>query len=128
MTQTEIQLQVFVIEGEVETSKCQEIKKKIDEMLNVLSRTFPADLKFQLAFKCKATGFCDDKESSVIKESDFIASSFQCVLCPEEKMHFINTQAITKYWKQVPADEFQISKHENGCKDLISEGNCGSTA
>lgn len=121
MTQTEIQLQVFVIEGEVDTSICQQIKKEIDKMLNILSRTFHADLKFQLAFKCRLSGFCDDKESSVINESDFTESRFQCFSCPEENMHFIDTQAITKYW-------VQMSKYEGKCKDFTSDGTRRSRA
>ncbi|XP_062619010.1 uncharacterized protein LOC134280579 [Saccostrea cucullata] len=121
MTQTEIQLQVFVIEGKVDTAKCQVIKTEIDKMLNNLSMTFHADLKYQLAFKCKPLGFCNDKESSVIKESDFRGSSFQCLSCPEEKMHFIDKQAITKYW-------VQMSKYEGECKDFNLDGTHGSRA
>ncbi|XP_062583343.1 uncharacterized protein LOC134245096 [Saccostrea cucullata] len=104
MTPTEIQLQVFNTEGEVDVSTCLAVKKEIDNMLSILSRTFQADFKFQLAFKCKASGFVDGQESSVINEDEFSGSGFQCLSCPEEKMHFINTEDIIKYWKEARLD------------------------
>ncbi|XP_062571001.1 uncharacterized protein LOC134233017, partial [Saccostrea cucullata] len=110
VTPKEIQLQVFVIEGEVDKSTCQQIKHKIDNILNILSETFHADSKFAHAFKCKATGFCDTSESSVINESEFIKPTFQCPACPIGRMHNINSKDIKKYWIQVHNDENQPSE------------------
>ncbi|XP_062613760.1 probable serine/threonine-protein kinase pats1 isoform X2 [Saccostrea cucullata] len=110
MTPREIQLQVFVIKGGVEISKCQEIKAEIDRMLNVLSRTFQTDFRFMFGFKCKATGFCDSQESSVINESEFTKAFFQCPSCPIGRKHIINSKNITKYWVQVHDDEVEPSE------------------
>ncbi|XP_062592289.1 probable serine/threonine-protein kinase pats1 [Saccostrea cucullata] len=107
MTPREIQLQVFVIEGRVEISKCQEIKAEIDRMLNVLSRTFQTDFRFTFGFKCKASGFCDSQGSSVINESEFTKAIFQCPSCPIGRKHIINSKNITKYWVQVYHDEVE---------------------
>ncbi|XP_062577373.1 uncharacterized protein LOC134239228 [Saccostrea cucullata] len=110
MTPTEIHSQVFVIEGEVDKSICQQIKHKIDNILNILSETFHADSKFAHAFKCKATGFCDNNESSVIPQSEFIKLNFQCPACPIGRMHNINSKDITKFWIQVHDDEAELSE------------------
>ncbi|XP_062619309.1 uncharacterized protein LOC134280874 [Saccostrea cucullata] len=100
MTQTEIQLQVFVVEGEVDVSKCQQIRENIERILDNLSNTFQKNSEFQVGFKCKPSGFCNRKESAVIKESMFARAGFQCPSCPANKKHTINTKDITKYWKQ----------------------------
>ncbi|XP_062611346.1 uncharacterized protein LOC134273182 [Saccostrea cucullata] len=102
MTQTEIQLQVFVTdeEGEVDISACHEIREKIESILNNLADTFQNNSGFHVAFKCKPAGFCDSKESSVINESKFTRATFQCPSCPASKKHPINTNDITKYWKK----------------------------
>ncbi|XP_061194040.1 uncharacterized protein LOC133202258 [Saccostrea echinata] len=116
MTPREIQLQVFVIEGEVEISKCYEVKEKIDSLLNVLSRTFQTDFKFMLGFKCKSTGFCDNQESSVINESEFTRPTFQCPCCPIERKHIINTNDVNKYWMQVQDNEAGPTEAKRICK------------
>ncbi|XP_061193662.1 uncharacterized protein LOC133201885 [Saccostrea echinata] len=103
MTPKEIQLQVSVIEGEVNISTCYEVKKTIDSKLSVLSTTFQTDFKFMFGFKCKAVGFCDDQESSVIDEAEFTQPSFQCPSCPIERKHIIKTNDITKYWVEPKA-------------------------
>ncbi|XP_062612989.1 probable serine/threonine-protein kinase pats1 isoform X2 [Saccostrea cucullata] len=121
MTPTEIQLQMFVIEGEVDKSTCQQIKNKIDNILNILSETFHADSKFVFAFKCKATGFCDNKESSVINESEFIKPTFQCPYCPIGRKHTIKSKDITKYWIQVNDDEAEPSEDKGISKSSLSE-------
>ncbi|XP_062587784.1 uncharacterized protein LOC134249448 [Saccostrea cucullata] len=105
MTPAEIQIQVFVSEGEFNKATCQEIRKEINNILNVLSETFHKDAKFLLSFKCKATGFCDNQESSVIPESEFIKPTFQCPSCPIGRKHNINSKDVMKYWMQVPVDE-----------------------
>ncbi|XP_062618770.1 uncharacterized protein LOC134280377 isoform X2 [Saccostrea cucullata] len=125
MTPREIQLQVFVIKGEVDISKCQEIKAKIDRMLNVLSRTFQTNFRFKFGFKCKTTGFCDSQESSVINESKFTKASFQCPSCPVGRKHIINSKIITKYWIQVHDDEAQPSEDKGINKGSLS-GSSGS--
>ncbi|XP_061193678.1 probable serine/threonine-protein kinase pats1 [Saccostrea echinata] len=101
MTQTEIQLQVFVVEGEVDVSTCHQIRENIEHILHNLSSTFEKNSEFHVAFKCKPTGFCDSKESAVISESKFIRETFLCPSCPANKKHRINTNNITKYWKQI---------------------------
>ncbi|XP_062584574.1 uncharacterized protein LOC134246257 isoform X2 [Saccostrea cucullata] len=113
MTPTEIQSQVFVIEGEVDKSICQQIKHKIDNILNILSETFHTDSKFSHAFKCKATGFCDNNESSVIPQSDFIKPNFQCPACPVGRMHNINSKDIMKFWIQVHDDETKLTEDKH---------------
>ncbi|XP_062588459.1 uncharacterized protein LOC134250130 [Saccostrea cucullata] len=113
MTTREIQLQVFAIEGEVEISKCQEIKAEIDRMLNVLSRTFQTDFLFTLGFKCKTTGFCDSQESFVINESEFTKATFQCPSCPIGRKHKINSKNITKYFTKVHDDEAEPSEDKS---------------
>ncbi|XP_061194048.1 uncharacterized protein LOC133202270 [Saccostrea echinata] len=100
MTQTEIQLQVFVVEGDVDVSKCHQIRENIDRILLNLSNTFQKNSEFQVAFKCKSTGFCNNKESAVISESKFVRETFLCPSCPANKKHCIITGDITKYWKQ----------------------------
>ncbi|XP_061193664.1 uncharacterized protein LOC133201888 [Saccostrea echinata] len=100
MTQTEIQLQVFVVEGEVDVLTCHQIRENIESILHNLSNTFQKNAEFQVGFKCKPSGFCDRKESAVIKESEFTKAIFQCPSCPANKKHPINTKDITKYWKQ----------------------------
>ncbi|XP_061194047.1 uncharacterized protein LOC133202269 [Saccostrea echinata] len=100
MTQTEIQLQVFVVEGDIDVSNCHQIRENIDRILLNLSNTFQKNSEFQVAFKCKSTGFCDSKESAVISESKFIRDNFLCPSCPANRKHCINTEDITKYWKQ----------------------------
>ncbi|XP_062617142.1 uncharacterized protein LOC134278855 [Saccostrea cucullata] len=100
MTQTEIQVQVFVVEGEVDVSTCHRIRENIESILHNLSNTFQKNSDFQIAFKCKFTGFCDSKESAVISESKFIKESFLCPSCPAKKKHRIVTEDITKYWEQ----------------------------
>ncbi|XP_061190973.1 uncharacterized protein LOC133199113 [Saccostrea echinata] len=101
MTQTEIQLQVFVVEGEVDVSICHQIRENIEGMLHKLSNTFEENSKFHVAFKCKPTGFCDSKESTVISECKFIRDTFLCPSCPANKKHPVNTNNITKYWIQI---------------------------
>ncbi|XP_062571888.1 probable serine/threonine-protein kinase pats1 [Saccostrea cucullata] len=101
MTQTEIQLQVFVVEGEVDVSTCHKIRENVEHILHSLSNTFQKKSDFQVAFKSKCTGFCDHKESAVISQSKFMIETFQCPSCPRNKKHLINTEDITKYWKQV---------------------------
>ncbi|XP_062590375.1 uncharacterized protein LOC134251988 [Saccostrea cucullata] len=126
MTQTDIHLQVFVIEGEVDKSICQQIKHKIDNILNILSETFHADSKFVVAFKCKATGFCDNKKSSVINESEFIKPTFQCPSCPIGRKHTINSKDIKKYWIQVHDDEAEPTEDKGINKGSLS-GSSGSS-
>ncbi|XP_062568960.1 uncharacterized protein LOC134231069 isoform X2 [Saccostrea cucullata] len=121
MTPREIQLQVFVIEGKVEITNCQEIKAEIDRMLNVLSRTFQTDFRFTLGFKCKTTGFCDSQESSVINESEFTKASFQCPFCPIGKKHIINSKNIKKYWIQVHDDEAEPSEDKGISQDNFAK-------
>ncbi|XP_061193744.1 uncharacterized protein LOC133201974 [Saccostrea echinata] len=116
MTPTEVQLQVFVIEGEIDKSTCQQIKRKIDDILNVLSETFHTDSKFILAFKCKTTGFCDSQESSVISESEFTKPTFQCPSCPIERKHIINSKNVMKYWIQVQDNEAEPTEAKGMCK------------
>ncbi|XP_062586672.1 uncharacterized protein LOC134248277 [Saccostrea cucullata] len=101
MTQTEIQLQVFVAEGEIEIPTCHKIREKIEHTLNNLSNTFQKNSEIHVAFKCKSFGFCDSKDSVVINESLFTRDNFQCPSCPAIKKHSINTTEITKYWKEV---------------------------
>ncbi|XP_062620049.1 uncharacterized protein LOC134281633 isoform X1 [Saccostrea cucullata] len=110
MTQTEIQLQVFVTDGEeeVDVSTCHQIRERIESILNNLANTFQKNSGFDVAFKCKPVGFCDNKESAVIKESMFTRASFQCPSCPANKKHPINTKDITKYWKK---QELQKRSH-----------------
>ncbi|XP_062604840.1 uncharacterized protein LOC134266639 [Saccostrea cucullata] len=70
-------------------------------MLHNLSNTFQKNSDFQVAFKCKSTGFCDSKESAVISESKCIKETFLCPSCPANRKHRVNTEDITKYWKQI---------------------------
>ncbi|XP_062579684.1 uncharacterized protein LOC134241667 [Saccostrea cucullata] len=121
MTRTEIQLQVFVLEGEVDKSTSQQVKRKIDDILKILSETFHADSKYALAFKCKDTGFCDNKESSVINESEFTKPAFQCSSCAIERKHIINSKKITKYWRQELDNEAEISQ-AMGTSEVLSSG------
>ncbi|XP_062567929.1 uncharacterized protein LOC134230171, partial [Saccostrea cucullata] len=100
MTQTEIQVQVFVVEGEVDVLTCHQIRENIERILHNLSNTFQKNSDFQVAFKCKSTGFCDSKESAVISESKFIKDIFLCPSCPASKKHRIIKEDITKYWEQ----------------------------
>ncbi|XP_062595330.1 uncharacterized protein LOC134256665 isoform X1 [Saccostrea cucullata] len=101
MTPTEIQLQVFVSEGDVDISTCFQIREKIESELYTLSSTFQRNLKFHTAFKCKPEGFCDNNRSAVIYESDLRGPTFQCPSCPEGKKHIVCIKDITKYWIQV---------------------------
>ncbi|XP_061193746.1 uncharacterized protein LOC133201976 [Saccostrea echinata] len=103
MTQSEIQLQVYVIEGEVEKPTCLKIREKIEDELHILSSTFQSNLKFQIGFKCRHTGFCDNEKSHVIKESELTEQTLLCPFCPVEKKHIIDTTEIIKYWKQMNA-------------------------
>ncbi|XP_062573873.1 uncharacterized protein LOC134235743 [Saccostrea cucullata] len=116
MTPNEIQLQVFVIEGEVELSTCHEVKKKIDSLLSILSTTFQTDFKFMFGFKCKAVGFCDNQESSVIDEAEFSQPSFLCPSCPIESKHIIKANDITMFWIE-PKTKASVSTVASG-KDL----------
>ncbi|XP_062569597.1 uncharacterized protein LOC134231629 [Saccostrea cucullata] len=100
MTQTEIQVQVFVVEGEVDVSTCHQIRENIEHILHNLSGTFQKNSEFQVAFKCNSTGFCDSRKSAVISESKFIKEIFQCPCCPANKKHRIITEDIKKYWEQ----------------------------
>ncbi|XP_062599836.1 uncharacterized protein LOC134261404, partial [Saccostrea cucullata] len=100
MTSTEIQLQVFVSEGDVHISTCFQIREKIEGELFTLSSTFQRNLKFHTTFKCKPEGFCDNNRSLVIYESDLRGTTFQCPSCPEQKKHIVCTKDITKYWIQ----------------------------
>ncbi|XP_062586675.1 uncharacterized protein LOC134248280 [Saccostrea cucullata] len=101
MTQTDIQLQVFVLEGEVDVTTCHQIRAKIESILQNLSNTFEKNNKFQVAFKCKPVGFCDSKYSAVIDESKFTKATFNCPSCPAVGKHVINSSTITKYWRQI---------------------------
>ncbi|XP_062621697.1 uncharacterized protein LOC134283271, partial [Saccostrea cucullata] len=101
MTQSEIQLQVYVVEGEVEITTCIKIRKKIEDELDTLSSTFQRNLKFQIGFKCKPIGFCDSKKSHVIKESELTEPTLLCPSCPVEKKHNIDTTEILEYWKEM---------------------------
>ncbi|XP_062588701.1 uncharacterized protein LOC134250361 [Saccostrea cucullata] len=101
MTQTDIQLQVFVLEGKVDVTVCHQIREKIESILQDLSNTLENNIKFHVAFKCKPVGFCDSKDSAVVDESKFTRSTFNCPSCPAVEKHVINSKAITKYWKQV---------------------------
>ncbi|XP_061193937.1 uncharacterized protein LOC133202179 [Saccostrea echinata] len=101
MTQTDIQLQVFVLEGEVDVLVCHQIRERIEGILQNLSNTFEKNTEFHVAFKCKPVGFCDSKESAVINESKFTRATFNCPSCPAMEKHVINSNAITKYWKQI---------------------------
>ncbi|XP_061171151.1 uncharacterized protein LOC133180701 [Saccostrea echinata] len=100
MTQTEIQLQVFVVEGDVDVSKCHQIREILESVLHDLSNTFQENSEFRVAFKCKPAGFCDNRESAVLSESEFSQATFQCPSCKQKNIHVINTRDITKYWKQ----------------------------
>ncbi|XP_062580657.1 uncharacterized protein LOC134242573, partial [Saccostrea cucullata] len=100
MTQTEIQLQVFVVEGEADVSICHKIRVRIENVLQDISNTFQENSEFHVAFKCKPVGFCDSRESAVLSESEFSRATFQCPSCKEEKIHIVTTEDITKYWKQ----------------------------
>ncbi|XP_061193738.1 uncharacterized protein LOC133201967 [Saccostrea echinata] len=117
MTKTDIQLQVFVTEGEVDVSTCHQIRDRIESILHNLSNTFQNNSGFHVAFKCKPAGFCDSKESAVIKESKFTRATFQCPSCPARKKHKINSSDVTKYWKQ-----------EQQKKDVDKEGKLESPA
>ncbi|XP_061193666.1 uncharacterized protein LOC133201889 [Saccostrea echinata] len=129
MTQKEIQLQVFVAVGEVDVSKCLQIRENIERMLHNLSNTFQKNSEFHVAFKCKPTGFCDSKESAVISESKFIRATFQCPSCPANEKHCIDTQYITKFWKQVPEEESKINKVKSGNEDTtLTEAMKGATS
>ncbi|XP_062600002.1 uncharacterized protein LOC134261591 isoform X1 [Saccostrea cucullata] len=111
MTSTEIQLQVCVIEGEVEIPTCFEIREKIENELNILSSTFQKNSKYHIGFKCKPEGFCDNEKSTIINESDLKNPTLQCISCPVERKHIINTKDITKYWKQVEDDSEEGNLH-----------------
>ncbi|XP_061187187.1 uncharacterized protein LOC133195361 [Saccostrea echinata] len=100
MTETEIQLQVFVTDGEVDIATCQQIKETIDNILCNLSNTFQKNVKFHVAFKCKPVGFCDSEKSAVIIDSKFTRADFQCPSCPARRKHKIISKDITKYWKK----------------------------
>ncbi|XP_062583832.1 uncharacterized protein LOC134245571 [Saccostrea cucullata] len=100
MTQSEIQVQVFVVEGEVDVLTCHQIRENIERILHKLSNTFQKNSDFQVAFKCKSAGFCDSKESAPISESKFIKETFLCPSCPANKKHRIITEDIKKYWEQ----------------------------
>ncbi|XP_062581613.1 uncharacterized protein LOC134243377, partial [Saccostrea cucullata] len=114
MTQKEIQLQVFVAEGELDVLTCHQVREKIEHMLYNLSNTFHKTPEFQVAFKCKSKGFCDSKESSVISESKFTQATFQCPSCPANKKHCIITEDIKKYWEQVPEEDSKIKTDKSG--------------
>ncbi|XP_061194055.1 uncharacterized protein LOC133202278 [Saccostrea echinata] len=101
MTPTEIQLQVFVVDGEVEIQTCFKIREEIESELHILSSTFQRNLKFQIAFKCRPIGFCDSERSHVIKESEFTEPTLPCPSCLAGKKHIINTTDILKYWTQM---------------------------
>ncbi|XP_062593287.1 uncharacterized protein LOC134254780 [Saccostrea cucullata] len=100
MTSTEIQLQVFVIDGEVDLTTCTQIQEEIEGVLHMLSNTFQKNMKYQIAFKCKPVGFCDSERSHVIKEYEFKEPTFQCPYCPWREKHIIHTSNVTKYWKK----------------------------
>ncbi|XP_061171147.1 uncharacterized protein LOC133180696 [Saccostrea echinata] len=100
MTQTEIQLQVFVVEGDIDVSTCHQIREILESVLHDLSNTFQENSEFHVAFKCKPAGFCDSRESAVLSESEFSRATFQCPSCKQKNIHIINTRDITKYWKQ----------------------------
>ncbi|XP_062578737.1 uncharacterized protein LOC134240685 [Saccostrea cucullata] len=108
MTQSDIQLQVYVIEGEVDIPTCLNIRKKIEDELHTLSSTFQRNLKFQIGFKCKPFGFCDNEKSHVIKESGLTEPTLLCPFCPVERKHIIDTTEIIKYWKQMKASAPKI--------------------
>ncbi|XP_062602236.1 probable serine/threonine-protein kinase pats1 [Saccostrea cucullata] len=110
MTQTEIQVQVFVVEGEVNVSTCHQIRENIERILHNLSNTFQKKSDFQVEFKCKSTGFCDSKESAVISESKFFKETFQCPSCPANKKHRIISEEIKKYWEQTNQSNPSTSK------------------
>ncbi|XP_062588710.1 uncharacterized protein LOC134250372 [Saccostrea cucullata] len=110
MTRTEIQLQVFVVEGEVDVLTCHQIRENVECILDNLSKTFQKNSKYQVGFKCKPSGFCDRKESAVIKQSMLTRASFQCPSCPANKKHPINTKYIMKYWKQDSLSESGTSE------------------
>ncbi|XP_062600958.1 uncharacterized protein LOC134262583, partial [Saccostrea cucullata] len=101
MTQTDIQLQVFVLEGEVDALVCHQVRERIESILANLSTTFEKNTKFHVAFKCKTLGFCDSKESAVIDESKFTRATFNCPSCPAMEKHVIKSSAITKYWMKI---------------------------
>ncbi|XP_062571501.1 uncharacterized protein LOC134233549 [Saccostrea cucullata] len=101
MTQTDIQLQVFVLVGEVDVTVCHQIRERIESFLQNLSNTFENNTKFHVAFKCKPVGFCDSKGSAVVDESKFTIATFNCPSCPAVEKHVINSSAIIRYWKQI---------------------------
>ncbi|XP_061193809.1 uncharacterized protein LOC133202049 [Saccostrea echinata] len=112
MTESEIQLQVFVIEGEVDVPTCHQIRKRIDDTLKLLSNTFQTECDLKIAFKCKAIGFCDSRKSAVVDESKFTEPKFLCPHCSASKKHNIISKEITKYWKQEPQRE-SVTEEEN---------------
>ncbi|XP_062612213.1 uncharacterized protein LOC134274000 [Saccostrea cucullata] len=85
---------------EVDVLTCHQIRENIERILHNLSNTFQKNSHFQVAFKCKSTGFCDSRESAVISESKFIKDTFQCPSCPANKKHRIISEDIKKYWEQ----------------------------
>ncbi|XP_062589052.1 uncharacterized protein LOC134250705 isoform X2 [Saccostrea cucullata] len=100
MTQTEIQVQMFVVEGEVDVLTCHQIREILEHTLQNLSDAFQKNSEFLVAFKCKPTGFCDSRVSAVISDSKFTRDTFQCPSCPANRKHCVNTEDITKYWNQ----------------------------
>ncbi|XP_062609818.1 uncharacterized protein LOC134271596 [Saccostrea cucullata] len=128
MTQTEIQVQVFVVEGEVDVLTCHQIRENIERILHNLMNTFQKDSDFQIAFKCKSTGFCDSRESAAISESKFIKETFLCPSCPAKKKHRIITEDIIKYWTKVSKKESKLSKVASGSEGFSTSENGDSAA
>jgi hypothetical protein len=101
MTKSTIQLQVFVVKGDVDPICCRHIGQKVEELLRSCSTTFQSNFQFSVGFKCKPTGFCDEDESLMISKEKFTKPSFQCPRCPVQRKHIIQAVNITRYWTKV---------------------------